>query len=85
MPRKLRIQYPGAMHDLMNRGDQREPIFQDDEDRQKFEVDRSTAAYVQLDLRFQSPPSRPVATSKGDNHALVLIVRPDTCTCPQEW
>ena len=36
MPRKLRIQYPGAMYHVMNRGDQREAIFRDDEDRQKF-------------------------------------------------
>jgi putative transposase len=35
MPRKLRIQYPGAMYHVMNRGDQREAIFRDDEDRQK--------------------------------------------------
>ena len=33
MPRKLRIQYPGAMYHVMNRGDQRED---DDSDRQKF-------------------------------------------------
>lgn len=35
MPRKLRIQYPGAMYHVMNRGDQREDIFQDDQDRQR--------------------------------------------------
>jgi len=36
MPRKLRIQYPGAMYHVMNRGDQREVIFQDEEDRHQF-------------------------------------------------
>jgi hypothetical protein len=36
MSRKLRIEYPGAMYDVMNRGDQREDIFRDDQDRQKF-------------------------------------------------
>ena len=36
MSRKLRIEYPGAMHHVMNRGDQREDIFRDDQDRQKF-------------------------------------------------
>ncbi len=36
MPRKLRIQYPGAMYHVMNRGDQREDIFKDDKDRQRF-------------------------------------------------
>ena len=36
MSRKLRIEYPGAMYHIMNRGDQREVIFRDNEDRQKF-------------------------------------------------
>jgi putative transposase len=36
MSRKLRIEYPGAMDHVMNRGDQREDMFRDDQDRQKF-------------------------------------------------
>ncbi len=36
MPRKLRIQYPGAIYHVMNRGDQREDVFCDDTDRAKF-------------------------------------------------
>src|SRR5437868_6269367 len=36
MARKLRIQYPGAMYHVMNRGDRREAIFEDDQDRQRF-------------------------------------------------
>ena len=36
MSRKLRIEYPGAMYHVMNRGDQREDISRDDQDRQKF-------------------------------------------------
>jgi hypothetical protein len=46
MPRQLRIEYPGAIYHLpafdfgatsvMNRGDRREPIFQDDTDRKHF-------------------------------------------------
>ena len=36
MPRKLRVQYPGAIYHVMNRGDRREPIFKDDADRQRF-------------------------------------------------
>ena len=35
MSRKLRIEYPGAMYHVMNRGDQREDIFRDDEDRER--------------------------------------------------
>jgi REP element-mobilizing transposase RayT len=34
--RKLRIQYPGAIYHVMNRGDRQDPIFADDEDRQRF-------------------------------------------------
>src|SRR5271165_4861998 len=36
MARKLRVEYPGAIYHVMNRGDRREPIFQDDEDRRRF-------------------------------------------------
>lgn len=36
MARKLRVQYPGAIYHLMNRGDRREPIFKDDEDHRRF-------------------------------------------------
>jgi putative transposase len=36
MARKLRVQYPGAIYHVMNRGDRREPIFADDRDRRRF-------------------------------------------------
>ena len=36
MPRQLRIEYPGAIYHLMNRGNRREPIFHDDFDRTRF-------------------------------------------------
>lgn len=36
MARKLRVEYPGAIYHVMNRGDRREPIFLDDADRQRF-------------------------------------------------
>jgi len=36
MARKLRIQYAGALYHVMNRGDRRDPIFEDDEDRKRF-------------------------------------------------
>lgn len=38
MPRQLRIEYAGAMYHVMNRGDQGEDIFLDDQDRRKFLV-----------------------------------------------
>src|SRR5438034_11457317 len=36
MARKLRVEYPGAIYHVMNRGDHREPIFRDDKDRLRF-------------------------------------------------
>jgi len=36
MARKLRIQYPGAIYHVMNRGDHGEDIFRDDSDRALF-------------------------------------------------
>ena len=36
MARKLRVEYPGAIYHVLNRGDRREPIFQDNQDREWF-------------------------------------------------
>ncbi len=36
MARKLRVEYPGAIYHGLNHGDRREPIFQDEADRQRF-------------------------------------------------
>jgi len=36
MARRLRVEYPGAIYHVMNRGDRREAIFRDDEDRRRF-------------------------------------------------
>ena len=36
MPRKIRIQFPGAIYHVMSRGDRREAIFEDDKDRELF-------------------------------------------------
>ena len=36
MPRKLRLEYDGAIYHVMNRGDRQEEIFLDDSDRQRF-------------------------------------------------
>lgn len=36
MARQLRIEYPGAIYHVMNRGDRREAIFKDDFDRKRF-------------------------------------------------
>ncbi len=36
MPRKVRVEYPGAIYHVLSRGDRREDIFLDDVDRQDF-------------------------------------------------
>ena len=36
MERKLRLEYPGAICHVMNRGDRRGPICKDDADRARF-------------------------------------------------
>ena len=36
MGRRLRVEYPGAIYHVMNRGDRRELIFEDDPDRGMF-------------------------------------------------
>jgi len=36
MARKLRVEYEGALYHVVNRGDRREAIFRDDEDRKGF-------------------------------------------------
>jgi REP element-mobilizing transposase RayT len=36
MARQLRVEDPGAIYHVMNRGDRREPVFKDDLDRQRF-------------------------------------------------
>ena len=36
MARPLRIEFPSALYHVTSRGDRREPIFEDDEDRRKF-------------------------------------------------
>ena len=36
IPRKIRVQYPGAIYHLMSRGDHGDDIYLDDVDRQDF-------------------------------------------------
>ena len=36
MARQLRVEYPGAIYHVLNRGDRREEIFKDDQDRERF-------------------------------------------------
>ena len=36
LARKLRVRYPGAMYHVMSRGDRRDAIFENDDDRRLF-------------------------------------------------
>jgi len=36
MPRKVRVEFPGALYHLLDRGDRQEAIFRDDADREQF-------------------------------------------------
>ena len=60
MPRALRIQYPGAIYHVMNRGDRREPIFRDDLDHKKFlttlaEVCKKSELYMPTKAAMMPP------------------------------
>src|SRR5260221_3438592 len=53
MPRQLRIEYPGAIYHVMNRGDRREPIFHDDVDRKRF-VTALSEACIKTDWQIHA-------------------------------
>ena len=60
MPRKLRFQYRGAMYRVMNRGDQQEAIFQDEEHRQRFLAMLGEACQNELRGRAKGHPGKVV-------------------------
>src|ERR1043165_7483358 len=67
MPRKLRLEYAGAIYHVMNRGDRREAIFLDDKDREEFlrtlgETCAKTGWQVHALCRSRTDPSK-AATS----------------------
>ena len=53
MARKLRVQYPGAVYHVMNRGDRREPVYADDQDRLLF-LDTLAEACEQTDWQVHA-------------------------------
>ena len=69
MARKLRVEYPGANYHVMNRGNRREPIFQDDADRRRFvepmgEACAKTGWQVHADVLMPNHFHRVVETSQ---------------------
>ena len=70
MPRKLRLEYVGAIYHVLNRGDRREDIFLDDEDRCRFvqtlaeaceKTDWQVHAYCLMRNHFHLVPETPRA------------------------
>jgi len=61
MSRRLRIEYPGAMYHVMNRGDQRGAVFRDDEGRQKF-----LATLAEACGKTEWPGGAPLPASESD-------------------
>ena len=59
MPRKLRIQHPGAIYHVINRGDRREDIFKGGADRKLF-----LATLAEACARLTYPISYGARTSK---------------------
>jgi putative transposase len=54
MPRQLRIEYPGAIYHVMNRGDWREPIFNDGTDRKRFVATLSRVSKLKIATEQQN-------------------------------
>jgi REP element-mobilizing transposase RayT len=69
MARQLRIEYPGAIYHVMNRGDRREPIFHDDFDRQRF-VATFSEACTKTDWQIH-------AYCLMNNHFHLVVETPD--------
>jgi hypothetical protein len=66
--RKLRLQYPGAIYHVMSRGDHREDIFADSQDRQLF-LDTLEQACAKTDWQIH-------AFYLLSNHFQLVIERP---------
>ena len=59
MPRKLRMEYPGAMYHVMSRGDWRERIFLDDVDREEAQDRRLSYPWSSFGAYLAAPEHRP--------------------------
>jgi len=85
MPRKLRLQYPGAMCPVMSRGDRWESIILDDLDRQDFvkmlaeagqKAGGQDQAYISEELSWLVwSPAELAARRKNDPVKLALVAR----------
>ena len=95
MPRQLRIEYPGAIYHVTNRGDRRKPIFHDDFDRKRFDTTLADACaktdwQVYAYVSYQTPRHFP-ATQAGNpsstcNQPALLVLNAgrygvESCAC----
>ena len=89
MARKLRVEYPGAIYHVMNRGDRREPILRDDEDRERFLATLGEAcgrsgwqvhAYVSAGTGASCTVA-PRPTYPGARNAMMRRLRSGNTTC----
>ncbi|HEV2390830.1 MAG TPA: transposase [Verrucomicrobiae bacterium] len=86
MARKLRLQYPGAIYHAMNRGDRREPIFLDDQDRHQFidtlgqaceKTDLQVHAWCLMNNHFHLLPGFLRSNLLADSNLHLLIMPPE--------
>src|SRR6266480_4573382 len=77
MPRKLRVEYAGAIYHLMNRGDRRESIFVDNEDRRLFleTLGERIGVATETEGRCEESPDGG-ATACGDDDELAVDCAP---------
>ena len=68
MARKLRVEYPGAIYHVMNRGDRREAIFKDDADRKRF-LETLAEACGKTEPAWLIDSSSPIECCVHEGHA----------------
>ena len=73
MPRKLRLEYEGAIYHVMNRGDRREDIFLDEEDRLRF-LDTLSQACSRTDWQVHA-----YCLMRNHFHLVVETPQPNLC------
>ena len=73
MPRTMRVEYPGAIYHVMDRGDRREDIFVDDVDRQ--DILKTLAEACQKTGWQESEESDLASRRKADPDKLAIAVR----------
>ena len=72
MPRKIRVEFPGVIYQVMSRGDRHEDIFLDDVDRDDLSESGLTGSCVLLDAQPLPPGHGDAHGESGRRHALAL-------------